>query len=42
MAVWTCTKCTTAYSVDAPECPQCGADKPAEKAKPKPKPKPKR
>lgn len=25
MAVWTCADCTTAYSVGAPECPQCGS-----------------
>lgn len=24
MALWHCTKCTAAYSVGAPACPQCG------------------
>ena len=24
--LWICQACTTAYSVGAPGCPQCGAD----------------
>jgi len=24
--LWVCQACTTAYSVGAPACPQCGAD----------------
>ena len=24
MALWICDKCTTKYSVGAPQCPQCG------------------
>ena len=24
MALWVCEKCTTKYSVGAPQCPQCG------------------
>jgi len=23
--LWICQACTTAYSVDAPRCPQCGS-----------------
>lgn len=23
--LWICQSCTTAYSVDAPACPQCGS-----------------
>jgi hypothetical protein len=26
MALWVCRTCTAKYSVDAPRCPQCGAD----------------
>jgi hypothetical protein len=25
MALWHCAECTTAYSVGAPKCPQCGS-----------------
>lgn len=25
MALWHCGACTTAYSVGAPQCPQCGS-----------------
>lgn len=28
MALWVCGGCGTGYSVDAPHCPQCGADEP--------------
>lgn len=24
--LWICNPCTSAYSVDAPRCPECGAD----------------
>lgn len=28
MASWLCRDCTTEYTVDAPGCPQCGANDP--------------
>lgn len=35
MAHWHCTSCTAAYSVGAPQCPQCGgtehSDEPVER-----------
>lgn len=30
MALWVCSGCSTGYSVDAPHCPNCGADEPYE------------
>ncbi len=38
MALWVCEKCTTKYSVGAPQCPQCGGKayhEDGQKAKPK-------
>ncbi len=38
MALLRCGECTTLYSVGAPKCPQCGADKPLEEGAAKKKP----
>ena len=37
MALWICTKCTTRYSVGAPQCPQCGTKNHYEDGTPAPK-----
>ena len=37
MALWTCTNCTAAYSVGAPQCPHCGATEHIEEGQDMPK-----